>query len=231
MALQRMAALRAGLRALAGRKNGVRVNEFNVPRLFLYHRALVEVSKAGVGVVTSESLAALCANDVTPTQIRKDLSQLGTLGRRGHGYDVTGLLELLARVLGLDQDWRIAIVGFGYLGHALATFLTYREERFHIAALFDQAPDVVGQAWNDLSVRHIDDFEAALHELGGVDIAVLAVPSKVAQTVADRVVAAGIDAILNFAPVALRVPEQVFARNIDLAGELSILTHYLTGPD
>ncbi|TAM77750.1 redox-sensing transcriptional repressor Rex [bacterium] len=210
---------------------GVRLNEFNVPRLFLYHRALVEVSKAGVSVVTSESLAELCANDVTPTQIRKDLSQLGTLGRRGRGYEVAGLLEMLARLLGLDQDWRIAILGFGYLGHALATFLSYREERFRIAALFDLAPDVVGQTWNDLTVRHIDDLEATLREQGGVDIAVLAVPSRAAQEVAGRVAAAGVDAILNFAPVALRVPEQVFARNIDLAGELSILTHYLTGSE
>ncbi|MDE2572935.1 MAG: redox-sensing transcriptional repressor Rex [bacterium] len=231
MAISRIASLRAGLRALAGRKNGVRVNEFNVPRLFLYHRALVEVSKQGVSVVTSESLAELCANDVTPTQIRKDLSQLGTLGRRGHGYQVAALLDLLARVLGLDQDWRIAIVGFGYLGHALTTFLSYREERFKIAALFDKAPDVIGQKWNDLTVRHIDELESTLRELGGVDIAVLAVPSKAAQEVAERVAAAGVDAILNFAPIALRVPEQVFARNIDLAGELSILTHYLTGSD
>lgn len=231
MALHRFSSLRAGLRALAGRKSGARVNEFNVPRLFLYHRALVEFSKAGGTIVTSESLAELCANGVTPTQIRKDLSQLGTLGRRGHGYEVEGLLELLARVLGLDQDWRIAIVGFGYLGHALATFLTYREERFRIAALFDRAPDVVGQKWNDLTVRHIDDLEETLRELGGVDIAVLAVPTKVAQEVADRVVAAGVGAILNFVPVALRLPERVFARNIDLAGELSILTHYLTESD
>ncbi|TAM86117.1 redox-sensing transcriptional repressor Rex [bacterium] len=210
---------------------GVRLNEFNVPRLFLYHRALAEVSKLGVSVVTSESLAELCANDVTPTQIRKDLSQLGTLGRRGHGYEVAGLLRMLTRLLGLDQDWRIAILGFGYLGHALATFLSYREERFRIAALFDLAPGVVGQTWNDLTVRHIDDLEATLREQGGVDIAVLAVPTKVAQEVADRVAAAGVDAILNFAPVALRLPERVFARNIDLAGELSILTHYLTGSE
>ncbi|HVA38356.1 MAG TPA: redox-sensing transcriptional repressor Rex [Candidatus Dormibacteraeota bacterium] len=230
MALERISTLRAGLRALTGRSGG-RVNELNVPRLFLYHRALVELSEKGVAVVTSESLAELCANDVTPTQIRKDLSQLGTLGRRGHGYEVTGLLRLLARVLGLDQDWRIAIVGFGYLGHALATFLTYREERFRITALFDRSPEVVGQRWNDLTVSHVDDFERVLTDLGGADIAVLAVPSRAAQETADRVVAAGVDAILNFAPVALRVPDPVFARNIDLAGELSILTHFLTGSD
>ncbi|TAM56557.1 redox-sensing transcriptional repressor Rex [bacterium] len=213
------------------RVSGVRLNEINVPRLFLYHRALTALRDAGVNVVTSEALAEFCANDVTPTQIRKDLSQLGTWGRRGHGYEVSGLLEMLARLLGLDQDWRIAIVGFGYLGHALATFLSYREERFRIAALFDRAPDVVGQRWKDLTVRHVDDLEGALREQGGVDIAVLAVPAKAAQDVADRVVAAGVGAILNFVPVALHLPRRVFARNIDLAGELSILTHHLTGPE
>ena len=116
----------------------------SIPRLFLYHRGLEDALRAGDKVLTSQELAARIGRGMSSTQIRKDLSYLGSFGRRGQGYDVTVLVKTLARVLGLDRDWRIAIVGFGNLGHALGTFLELREEKFHIAAIFDSDPQLVG---------------------------------------------------------------------------------------
>lgn len=200
----------------------------SLPRLYAYHRALVDAERAGVGIVTSGGLAALLGQTITSTQIRKDLSLLGALGRRGHGYGVEGLVRRLARVLGLDRQWRIGIVGFGYLGHALARFLSAREERYSIAAIYDVAPDVVGQVWNGITVRNIADLETTLGP-AGCTIGVVAVPTAVAQESAERLVRGGIEAIFNFAPIPLRVAGTVAVRNIDLAGEMSILTHYLGG--
>jgi redox-sensing transcriptional repressor len=199
----------------------------SLPRLFLYHRALEDAVREGTSVVTSGGLARRVGRGVSSTQIRKDLSYLGSFGRRGQGYDVVMLVRTLARVLGLDRDWRIAVVGFGYLGHALATFLEYREEKFHIAAIFDVAKGLVGTRWHGVRISHVDDLEKILPVLD-CGIGVIAVPAPEAQAVALRLVKAGLGAILNFAPATLRLPSRVAVRSIDLASELSILTHHLS---
>lgn len=126
----------------------------------------------------------------------------------------------------MERDWRIAIAGFGYLGHAFATFIAARERRFKVAAIFDQSPEVVGQPWQDLRVQAIDELETVLSGLQ-CNIGVIAVPAAAAQSVAERLAAQGVRALLNFAPASLRLREPVMVRNIDLAGELSILTHRL----
>lgn len=199
----------------------------SLPRLFLYHRALEDALREGTSVVTSDDLAARVGRGVSSTQIRKDLSYLGTFGRRGQGYDVVMLVKRLARVLGLDRDWRIAIVGFGYLGHAVGAFMEYREEKFHIAAIFDVAKELVGTRWHGVRVSHVADLEKVLPVLN-CSIAIITVPPAEAQAVADRLVKCGLDAILNFAPTTLRLPPRVAVRSIDLASELSILTHHLS---
>ena len=204
------------------------LHDLNLPRLYAYHRALVDATHASPGMITSLELASLLGQTITSTQIRKDFSLLGALGRRGQGYDVQALVRRLAMVLGLDRQWRIGIVGFGYLGHALATFLSVREERYSICAIYDIASDVVGQVWNGVTVRHIDELETTLAP-AGCTIGVVAVPTAVAQESAERLVRGGIEAIFNFAPTSLRVAGSVAVRNIDLAGEMSILTHYLGG--
>ncbi|HME80718.1 MAG TPA: redox-sensing transcriptional repressor Rex [Candidatus Eremiobacteraceae bacterium] len=198
----------------------------SLPRLFLYHRALEDALREGTSVVTSDDLAVRVGRDISSAQIRKDLSYLGTFGRRGQGYDVVMLVRKLARVLGLDRDWRIAIVGFGYLGHALATFLEYREEKFHIAAIFDVAKALVGTRWHGVRISHVDDLEKVLPVLD-CGIGIVTVPAAEAQTVAQRLVRCGLGAILNFAPTTLRLPPRIAVRSIDLASELSILTHHL----
>jgi len=199
----------------------------SLPRLFLYHRTLEDALREGTSVVTSEELAARVGRGVSSAQIRKDLSYLGSFGRRGQGYDVVMLVKRLARTLGLDRDWRIAIVGFGYLGHALATFMEYREEKFHIAAIFDVAKDLVGTRWHGVRVSHVNDLEKVLPVLE-CGIAIITVPATEAQAVADRLVKCGLGAILNFAPTTLKLPGRVALRSIDLASELSILTHHLS---
>jgi redox-sensing transcriptional repressor len=198
----------------------------SIPRLFLYHRGCEDALRAGDRVLTSHELASRIGRGMSPTQIRKDLSYLGSFGRRGHGYDLVVLVKKLARVLGLDRDWRIAIVGFGNLGHALATFLEFREEKFHIAAIFEQDPSLIGTTWHGVTISATNDLEIVLPGLGCA-IAIIAVPASAAQAAAERLVAAGVGAILNFAPTNLALAPEVAVRTIDLASELSILTHHL----
>jgi redox-sensing transcriptional repressor len=202
-------------------------SEVAIPRLFAYHRALAQAAAGGKAVITSIGLADLLGHTISSTQIRKDLSALGPLGRRGQGYAIKPLVDQLALVLGLERDWRIAIVGFGYLGHAFATFLAAREERFKVAAIFDSSTAVVGQTWQGVSVEDVAGLESALARINA-NIGVIAVPAEAAQSVADRLAGGGVRALLNFAPVSLRMRQPVIVRNIDLAGELAILTHRLT---
>lgn len=202
------------------------VQAISLPRLFLYHRALEDALRDGTSVLTSQALARRVGRGVSPTQLRKDLSALGNFGRRGSGYDVVVLVRKLARVLGLDRDWRIAIVGFGYLGHALATFLEYREEKFRIAAIFDNDDAIVGTQWHGVRISHVDDLDRVLPVLG-CSIGIITVPAEAAQAVADRLARSGVNALLNFAPVTLTLPSKVIVRAIDLASELSILTSQL----
>jgi redox-sensing transcriptional repressor len=201
--------------------------EVSIPRLYAYHRALRLAHASGKHTITSHGLAALLGHTIASTQIRKDLCALGPLGRRGKGYAIDPLVEQLAWVLGLEHDWRIAIVGFGYLGRAFAAFITARERRFNVAAIFDRAPAVVGERWQGIVVQDVAVMERALPE-AGCNIAVISVPAEAAQACAQRVSDLGIRAILNFAPMPLHLRGPVIVRNIDLAGEMAILTHRLS---
>lgn len=201
--------------------------EVSIPRLYAYHRVLRQARAGGKRTITSHGLAALLGHTIASTQIRKDISALGPFGRRGHGYAIDPLVERLAWVLGLEHDWRIAIVGFGYLGRAFASFIAAREQRFNVAAIYDRAPDVIGQRWQGIAVRSVDEMERSLPETG-CNIAVISVPAEAAQESAQRVADLGIRAILNFAPMPLDLRGSVIVRNIDLAGEMAILTHRLS---
>jgi redox-sensing transcriptional repressor len=201
--------------------------DVSIPRLYAYHRALRQAQENGKRTITSHGLAAMLGHTVASTQIRKDLCALGPLGRRGQGYAIDPLVEQLAWVLGLEHDWRIAIVGFGYLGRAFAAFITAREQRFNVAAIFDHSPAVVGESWHGIVVRDVDEMERTLVD-AGCNIGVICVPAEAAQGCAQRVADLGIRAILNFAPLPLHLRGPVMVRNIDLAGEMAILTHRLS---
>ena len=176
-----------------------------------------------MATVSSEQLAELAG--VNAAKVRKDLSYLGSYGTRGVGYEVEYLLYQISRELGLTQDWPVAIIGLGNLGHALANYRGFMARGFRIVALLDADPGKVGERVGDLIVRHIDELAdvAAAEELA---IGVIATPAGAAQDVADRLVAVGVGSILNFAPVVLTVPPHVSLRKVDLSIELQILSYY-----
>jgi redox-sensing transcriptional repressor len=162
---------------------------------------------------------------VNAAKVRKDLSYLGSYGTRGVGYDVEFLLFQMSRELGLTQDWPVVIVGVGNLGHALANYGGFSERGFPVAALVDADPAKVGQKVGDIEVRHLDELPAIVAE-EAIAIGIIATPAAVAQDVADRLVAAGVGSVLNFAPAIITVPKAVSLRKVDLAVELQILSFY-----
>ncbi|HSA50503.1 MAG TPA: redox-sensing transcriptional repressor Rex [Yinghuangia sp.] len=199
------------------------IPEATVARLPLYLRALSALSERGVPTVSSEELAA--AAGVNSAKLRKDLSYLGSYGTRGVGYDVEYLVYQISRELGLTQDWPVAIVGIGNLGHALANYGGFASRGFRVAALLDADRAVTGQRIAGMVVRHMDDLEQIVRD-DHVSIGVITTPAPAAQGVCDRLVAAGITSILNFAPTVLSVPEGVDVRKVDLSIELQILAFH-----
>ena len=200
-----------------------RIPEATVARLPIYLRSLLEMADGGTTTVSSERLAELAG--VNAAKVRKDLSYLGSYGTRGVGYDVEYLLFQISRELGLTQDWPVAIVGLGNLGHALANYRGFLSRGFRVAALVDADESKVGETIGDLAIRHVDELPRIVAE-EHVAIAIVATPASVAQDVADRLVAAGVTSILNFAPAVLTVPPHVSLRKVDLSIELQILSFY-----
>jgi redox-sensing transcriptional repressor len=196
------------------------VPEATIGRLPTYLQALHGLADEGVTTVSSQELADRV--HVSAAMLRKDLSQLGSYGTRGVGYDVATLVHEMSAVLGLEHDWPVAIVGVGNLGRALAHYGGFSSRGLSIAALFDADPDVVGSEVNGHEVHHVDDVAALVRDRG-VRIAVIATPASAAQATCDALVAAGVTSILCFAGAAVRVPEGVTVRAVDLSSELQIL--------
>ena len=199
------------------------IPEATVARLPLYLRALTALSERSVPTVSSEELAA--AAGVNSAKLRKDFSYLGSYGTRGVGYDVEYLVYQISRELGLTQDWPVVIVGIGNLGHALANYSGYSTRGFQVVALLDASPDVVGTRVAGVNVEHVRGVADVILR-DRVTMVILALPGHVAQDVADAVVGAGVREILNFAPIALQVPEDVVVRSVDVGGELQILAFH-----
>ena len=200
------------------------IPEATVARLPVYLRALITLAEEGIGTCSSEELAS--AAGVNSAKLRKDLSYLGSYGTRGVGYDVEYLRYQIAREIGVTQDWPVVIVGIGNLGHALANYSGFRSRGFRVVALLDADPDRHAEVVAGVDVRPFDELEeiAAEH---GVAIGVIAAPALAAQDIADRMVAAGITSILNFAPTVLSVPDGVDVRKVDLSIELQILAYHV----
>ncbi|MDT9594805.1 redox-sensing transcriptional repressor Rex [Nocardioides zeae] len=199
------------------------VPEATVARLPLYLRALTTLADAGTATCSSEDLAA--AAGVNSAMLRKDLSHLGSYGTRGVGYDVDHLRYEIAREIGLTTDRNVVVVGLGNLGQALANYAGFRSRGFRVVALLDADPRMVGSTVAGLEVRDVAELERVVAELD-VAIGVVATPATAAQEVADRLVGAGVAAILNFAPTVLTVPEGVEVRKVDLSTELQILAFH-----
>lgn len=192
-------------------------------RLPVYLRALTTLAERGVETVSSEELAT--AAGVGSAKLRKDLSHLGSYGTRGVGYEVDYLVYQISRELGLTQDWRVAIVGVGNLGHALANYGGFVSRGFAISALLDADPAIVGETVGGLVVRPAAELESVV-AAEDIHIGVVATPASAAQEVCDRLVGAGVTSVLNFAPVVLAVPDSVMVRKVDLSTELQILAFH-----
>jgi len=199
------------------------IPEATVARLPVYLRALGSLADDGVSTVSSEALAV--AAGVNSAKLRKDLSYLGSYGTRGVGYDVDYLVYQVSRELGLTQDWAVVIVGLGHLGHALANYGGFSSRGFAVKALVDADPDIIGTSVAGLTVSPPAQLPALVRDLD-ISIGVITTPAPVAQDICDRLVAAGVGSILNFAPSVLAVPDHVEVRKVDMSIELQILAFH-----
>ncbi len=211
----------------AGRTSERVIPGATVARLPVYHRVLLGWADAGRTTVSSEELASACG--VSSAKLRKDLSHLGSYGTRGVGYDVRFLAYQISRELGLTQPRGVVVVGAGNLGQALVAYRGFASRGFAIVGLLDIHPDTIGQLFgapeSPVVVGPMTDLERLVAD-GRAQIGVIATPADAAQQVADRMVAAGLRSILNFAPAVLHVPEGVEVRKVDLAVELQILAFH-----
>ena len=199
-----------------------KVSESTIRRLSLYLRFLEEFEEQGTATVSSKALAEL--GGTTSAQVRKDLSFFGSFGKRGLGYDVSELAATLRDILGLEQSYGVVVVGAGKMGSALVLYGGFAQRGFLVKAAYDISPQAIGKRLQGVEVRHVDRLESDL-EKEPMDIGVIATPPDAAQEMADRLAKCGIEAILNFAPVRLSVPDSVFVKNVNLALELEALSY------
>jgi redox-sensing transcriptional repressor len=195
-----------------------------IDRLPLYARCLALLQSRGQEVVSSTDLARL--SRVTPAQIRKDLSYFGRFGKQGRGYNVAQLLEELWRILGLNRQWQMVLVGVGKVGRAILEYGGFASQGFRVVQAFDVDHQVVGQKLASVTIRHVSELEERLRE-DPVDIGIVTVPATQAQAVVDTLVRCGVKAILNYAPLCPRRPHDVELRQIDPVLALQSMTFHL----
>ncbi len=199
-----------------------------IDRLPLYARALAALEAHGREVVSSQELGVQL--NVTPAQIRKDLSYFGRFGKQGRGYNVRKLLDELRRILGLNRQWKMALIGTGRLGRAILGYEGFAPQGFRIVEAFDSDPRMIGSSVNGLVIRDTAELERVL-SANPVDVGIVAVPAETAQAVIDSLVRCGVRAILNYAPTAAHVPRGVHIKRIDPVLALQGMTYYLKGMD
>jgi redox-sensing transcriptional repressor len=201
-----------------------KIPEMTIRRLSVYTRCLLQLEEDGVKTISSQELAERFS--LNSAQVRKDLAYFGEFGVRGIGYYVSGLKAELQRILGLDREWAVALVGFGNLGSALFHYKGFARQGFRIAVVIDDDPAKIGREVDGVPIVPSRDMAREIKGRG-VQIAIVAVPPEAAQTVTEQLVAAGIKAVLNFAPTRLRVGREVRLKNVDLSIELETLSFYL----
>lgn len=196
-----------------------------IGRLPLYLRALRRLQQEGNHVTSSHELGKRL--DISSAQIRKDLSHFGGFGKQGTGYRIEYLIEKLQDVLQVNQEWMVVVVGAGNLGIAISRYRGFQDRGFRIAHLFDISPQKIGMAIDEFVVKPIASLHETIRE-EGIKIAMLAVPAEHAQSVADQLVEAGVQAILNYAPINITVPANVQIQYIDPVTHLQHMTYYLS---
>jgi redox-sensing transcriptional repressor len=201
-----------------------RIAESSVRRLSLYLRYVEDFAARGHSTVSSEELAT--SGGTTSAQVRKDLSFFGSFGTRGLGYSVPDLMAQLREILGVTREWRVVIVGAGKIGAALAQYHGFRQHGFHVVGIFDADKARAGEILEGITIRDTSHFDRDVRALKP-HIGIMTVPAEAAQSTANKLVKAGVRAILNFAPASLQVPDGVTVRNVNMASELEVLTYSL----
>lgn len=203
----------------------IEIPDIVVGRLPLYLRALQQLGAAGHLVTSSQELGEHLG--ISAAQIRKDLSQFGGFGKQGTGYHIEYLCKQLKAILKVDRVWDIAVVGAGDVGHAVSRYQGFANRGFRVAMVFDSDPAKIGSKVGEFTVQSMANLTSAIKD-AGIKIAMLAVPAKVAQAVTDELVKAGVQAILNYAPINLSVPEGIQVQHIDPAAHLQRMSYYLS---
>ena len=206
------------------RQNRLQVPEVVISRLPQYVRILNRLLEDGTQVVSSQQLGEKL--QVTPAQIRKDLSYFGRFGKQGRGYSVRDLLDRLRQILGINSHWSVAVVGVGRLGRAILSYPGFNPDGFHLVAAFDLSNKVVGESIGGLVVRKMEELDETVRQ-EKISIAIVAVPVEYTQNVVDQLVACGVRAILNYAPITPQVREGIRIRNIDPVLSLQSMTYYI----
>jgi len=202
----------------------LRVPEATVTRLSIYSRYLERIDRNGVTSVSSGEIAD--GVGVSPAQVRKDLAYFGEFGTRGVGYNVKDLMRYTLKILGLDRHWNLILIGAGNLGYALCTYKGFNKRGFSIVGVFDNDLTKIGKRINELEVLPMESMPELIKDQN-VRIGIIATPTRAAQEVADYMVKCGLQAILNFAPLPLTLPDYIEVRNVDLSVKLEILTFNL----
>jgi redox-sensing transcriptional repressor len=202
-----------------------KISDSTISRLSRYYRTLGRLIEQKVQTVSSDEIAEI--DGVTSAQVRKDLSFFGTFGKRGLGYNTVDLQNNIGNILGLYKKWNVALVGIGNIGRALIDYDEFRKQGFVIKLLLDNDPEKIGTELHDLEIKSFSDSDKHIKQ-NKIQIAILAVPANVAQSVVDELVRSGIKAILNFAPLSLKVPNDVVIKNENMSIELEALSYHLT---
>jgi len=205
-------------------KSSNSIPDIVIGRLPLYLRALTRLKQEGFEVTSSHELGQRLG--ISSAQIRKDLSHFGGFGKQGTGYQLDYLIDKLQEVLQVNKEWQVVVVGAGNLGQAISHYRGFIDRGFHIHSVFDADPNKIGKQLGTLKVQAIDELQGTI-SAARIRIAMLAVPAEHAQTVADLLVESGIQAILNYAPINLNVPEQVLVQDIDPVVRMQHMTYYL----
>lgn len=213
---------------MAAKRRLRKISESTIHRLSIYYRALLALEKEGYETISSRELAK--REKLTPAQVRKDLSFFGSFGTRGLGYPVKLLMQQISEILGINRVWNVALVGVGNVGSALVSYKEFAKQGFLIKLIFDNDQRKIGSNHKGIPVSDVGEMKRLLKE-NEISMVILTVPASAAQSVCDDVVEAGVKAILNFAPVNLRVPDNVLLRNENMAIELEHLSFSLNNKD
>ncbi len=204
--------------------NAEKIPDIIIGRLPVYLRALQRMADNGIKTTSSQELGEHVG--ISAAQIRKDISQFGEFGKQGTGYSITYLLDKLREILKVDRIWDVALIGAGDMGHALANYQGFQNRGFHIVAIFDNNKEKIGEKIGEFVIQDAEKMIESI-KAANVKIAMLTVPAPAAQGVADKLIQAGVRAILNYAPISLNVPNNVKVQHIDPATHLQRMTYYL----